>query len=574
MKKYLDFTHFKGDLFGGITAAIVALPLALAFGMQSGLGAIAGLYGAIVLGFFAAILGGTAIQISGPTGPMTVVSAIVVSSAVATMGSLHAGMGMIIAIFLLAGACQVLFGLLRIGKHIKYIPFPVVSGFMTGIGVIIILYQLYPLLGYSSPKDTVSILMNIGTPLATLNWSAVILGLGTLLIIYLFPKITTAIPSILVALIASTLAAYLLKLNVPVIGNIPTGLPQLQLSTLTAVKPDTIWLIIEYAATLAALGAIDSLLTSVIADNITKTKHRSNRELIGQGVGNMLSASVGGLPGAGATLRTVINANAGGKTRLSGVIHSLILLAILLELGQFAAYIPLSVLAAILLTVGIGIVDYRSLRHLSRVPKTDAAILIIVLLLTVFFSLLHAVGVGVLLACVLFMKQASDLVENQSTVHAVTHFENEDPWDDESSVYNQYQGKIYIKHLNGPLFFGFTSRFQELMTQIDSNVQVLMIRMENVPYMDQSGLYALEEAIYELQQKDVVVLLIGIRQQPLNMLKKIDIIPALVPDMHAFDTFADCTVWLKHNLKSEQGGFDSILEELKATRKNKANYRL
>ncbi len=574
MKKIFDLRHIKGDLFGGITAGIVALPLALAFGVQSGMGAIAGLYGAMILGMFAAVFGGTATQVSGPTGPMTVITAMVVASAIEASGSLQAGMGIIIASFLLAGGFQIIFGIVKIGKYIKYIPYPVLSGFMTGIGVIIILYQVYPFMGHSSAKSTVDIFLNIGKPLSALDWSAFGLGGITVAIIYLFPKITKAVPSALVALVVATLAAFFMKLDVPLIGDIPSGIPELKIGEILTIDPGMIWTIIKFAMMLAALGAIDSLLTSVIADNITKTKHNSNRELIGQGIGNMVAALIGGLPGAGATMRTVVNVNAGGKTRLSGLIHGLLLAAILLGLGNYTSYIPLSVLAGILITVGIGIIDYKGLSHLGRVPRTDAVIMIIVLLITVFGNLLNAVGMGIVLACVLFMKQSSDLAEIGTSLKALAGFKDEQPWDDEGSVYKEFKGKIYIKHLYGPLFFGFASRFQEMIKELDDDVRVLIIRMDKVPHIDQSGVYAMEEAVTDLQNKDVVVLLAGLKPQPLDMLKSIDIIPALIPEMHLFMTFEDCELWLKQNLIQENGGFDRIVKELHEVKKAKVAYRM
>jgi SulP family sulfate permease len=273
-------------------------------------------------------------------------------------------------------------------------------------------------------------------------------------------------------------------------------------------------------------------------------------------------------------MRTVVNINAGGRTRLSGVTHSIVLLGIILELGHFAAFIPLSVLAGVLLTVGIGIIDYRGLKHLKHVPKSEAAILVIVLLLTVFGNLLHAVGVGVVLACVLFMKQVSDVTEGRTSLKALASFKDEEPWEDEGSIYNEYQNNIYIKHLYGPLFFGFTSRFQELIKSLHKDVKVLIIRMERVPYIDQTGIYAMEDSISSLQNNDVVVILTGLQAQPLDMLKKIDIIPALVPDIHLFKNFKDCESWLKENLKDKKDGLKNILKELRRVKKTYLNYRI
>tara|TARA_B100000780_G_C21126643_1_gene457420 strand:+ start:3097 stop:4821 length:1725 start_codon:yes stop_codon:yes gene_type:complete len=574
MKGFLNFNHIKGDFFGGVTAGIVALPLALAFGVQSGLGAVAGLYGAMVLGVFAALFGGTETQVSGPTGPMTVVSAMVIASAIEVSGSLQAGMGIIIASFFLAGGFQILYGLLKIGKYIKYIPYPVLSGFMTGIGVIIILFQIYPFLGHVSEKNTVDIFLNLGNPLSEINFYSVGLGFLTILIIYVFPKINKSVPSALVALLVVTAVSYFCKFDVPVIGEIPQGIPSFYIGEMFAIDPSMYWTIFEFAIMLSALGAIDSLLTSVIADNITKTKHNSNKELIGQGIGNIAASLIGGLPGAGATMRTVVNVNAGGKTRLSGLIHGLFLVSVLFGLGKFAALIPLSVLSGILITVGIGIIDYKGLKHLKRVPRADAVVLMLVLSITVFGNLLHAVGLGVVLACVLFMKKSSDIVENESSLEPLTGFGGEQPWADESAIYKNFSNKIFIKHLYGPMFFGFTSSFQDRIKQLEGDARILIIRMDNVPHIDQSGMYALEESITDLQKDNVVVVFTCIQPQPYDMLKKIGIVPLLVPDMHVFNTFQDCETWLKTNLNSKEDGISLIAEELLRVKKAKVAYRL
>ena len=267
-----DFSNLRGDLFGGITAGIVALPLALAFGVQSGMGAIAGLYGAIVLGLFASFFGGTPSQISGPTGPMTVVSSLVVLTAIENTGSLENGFGTIITIFVLAGFFLIAFGLLKLGTYIKYIPYPVVSGFMSGIGAIIIILQAFPFMGQVSPKSIVEVFKQLPTGLQNINLEAVLVAGATITIIYIFPKISKAIPSSLVALLAVTIIANWMGLNVPLIGDIPNGIPELQIDKFS-ISGLSLTLIVELALTLALLGAIDSLLTSVIADNVTKSKH-------------------------------------------------------------------------------------------------------------------------------------------------------------------------------------------------------------------------------------------------------------------------------------------------------------
>jgi len=539
LDKIIDTSNLRGDFFGGLTAGVVALPLALAFGVQSGMGAIAGIYGAIAIGMLAAWFGGTATQISGPTGPMTVVSAVVIAAAIELHGSLNAAMGSIIAIFLLAGVIQILLGVLKIGQYIRYMPYPVVSGFMSGIGVIIIVLQIFPFLGQSSPKKIIDIFVQLPQALPQLNVDAVLLSLATITIIYLFPRITKLIPSALVALVLLTIVSTLLTLDVAIIGDIPEGLPALQLDTLGGVDYMQPMLIIFPALTLAALGTIDSLLTSVVADNMTKTQHDSNKELIGQGLGNMAAAAIGGIPGAGATMRTVVNINSGGKTRLSGVIHGLALLIVLLGAGEYASLIPLPVLAGILITVGLGIIDYKGLKHIDSVPKADAVVMIVVLLMTVFVNLLEAVAVGMVMASVLFMKKMSDVAEGNSSVGSVADFALEEKWVDELDLSESVQKRTYIKHFDGPIFFGFAAKFQQ-MTAVLPEVDVVILRMKNVPYIDQSGMYAIEDAIMVMQEKNIKVMLTGTQEQPKDMLKQINLIPNLVAEDQLFDDFDTC----------------------------------
>ena len=547
----LNTTQIKNDIFGGLTAGIVALPLALAFGVQSGLGAIYGLYGAMILGMIAAIFGGTKTQVSGPTGPMTVVTALVVTSAIKNAGSLELGMGIVIASFMLAGVFLMIFGALNIGKSVRYMPYPVVSGFMSGIGVLIILYQLYPMLGSVSEKNAINVVLNIGTALSNINVSALGLSVLTIGIIYLLPKLTKKIPSILFALIAGTLITLLFHLKVATIGTIPEGLPQLKLFELHKVTRDYMWLIVEFAATLAALSAIDSLLTSVIADNITKTRHNSNKELIGQGIGNLISGIFGGLPGAGATMRTVTNIKSGGTTKLSGFVHGIFLLFVLIGLGQYVSYIPLSVLAGILFTVGIDIIDYKGLEHLTKVPKKDSVVLVIVFLFTVFGNLLHAVAIGLILACVLFMKQASELAESKTSIRELS------VTGEREVLFKKVINQVYIKDVHGPLFFGFTSKFQEMIFQLDIKLKLLVLQMDSVPSIDQSGLYALEDVILSLYKKDVIVLLCNVQPQPLSMMQRIDIVPQLVPNEHVFETFKECEQWIFDHLQ-DYDDFDQL----------------
>jgi sulfate permease, SulP family len=535
MKK---FTITRGDFFGGITAGVVALPLALAFGVQSGLGAAAGLYGAIFLGFFAAAFGGTPSQISGPTGPMTVVSSATIAGFLTITGSVDNAIGAIVTCFVLAGIFQVLMGVLKFGTLIKYIPYPVISGFMSGIGVIIILLQLFPALGSNSPKTTIEVVRSIGGAVSGINYTALLFSSLTIAIIYIFPRITRAVPGTLVALIVVTLLSVLMNANVPVIGDIPQGFPALRLGGFADISPNMITAILTGAITLAALGSIDSLLTSVVADNITKTKHNSNRELVGQGIGNAVGGMFAGLPGAGATMRTLVNIRSGGRHRISGIIHALTLLAVLLGAGKYAALIPNSVLAGILITVGIGILDYKGLRHLMRVPRADAVIMILVLLATVFLDLLTAVGIGMVLVSVLFMKKMSDITEDKIQINDLSDKDLAG-----KKMPEGMQENVLVKRLDGPLFFGLAASFQEKMNALNG-IRFVILRMERVPFIDQTGLYALEESIVSLEKKGIHVLLSGTQKQPEEMLRRIEIIPRQIAEEHLFSSFSDCIHWL------------------------------
>lgn len=566
------FNNLRGDVFGGITAGIVALPLALAFGVQSGAGPVAGLYGAIVLGIFAATFGGTSSQVSGPTGPMTVVAALVVIKAIEEYGSLEAGMGFIICIFLLAGVVQILFGVLKLGTYIKYIPYPVVSGFMSGIGGIIILLQIYPFFGQTSPKKVLDVITNIVDVIPIINWEAMIIASSTIAIIYLFPKITKAIPSTLVALISMTIVTTFIGLEVPVIGTIPSSLPELKIGAIASIHASDITLIIELALTLALLGAIDSLLTSVIADNITKTKHHSNRELVGQGIGNIMASCIGGLPGAGATMRTLVNINAGGQTPLSGVIHGVLLLATLLGLGNYAQEIPIPVLAGILITVGVGIIDYKGFRHIKSVPRTDAVVMLIVLGMTMFVDLIQAVAVGLILSSILFMKQMSDQLGSEVKILPIK--ENCRQWWKEN-IPDSIADKIYVKHFPGPIFFGFAPALQAMAESLP-DIRVVIFRMMDVPNIDQTGLYALEEVVLSLEKRNIAVVITGLQKQPYRMLQRINMVPGLIPENYIFDEIEDCIQWLGEELRQSAGGEEAFFDMIgnKAPVKSPLKYRM
>ena len=614
------FSNVRGDLFGGITAGIVALPLALAFGVSSGLGPDAGLYGAIFISFFAALFGGTPTQISGPTAPMTAVSMVIIAGIIAANeGDVNKALPSILLVFLLAGLIQIALGFAGIGKYIRYIPYPVVSGFMTAIGVIILITQLGPALGYNVKNDTefVStfkphaqelILENIlqeeaeegllvledfketvtraekitqadilresetlaaneasgvigsvrtfPRMLKFINWLELILTLGTIFIIYGFKKITTKVPSTLVALVTMSGIAYGFNLSYIPIKEIPSGFPVPNLKMFSSFSIEAISPYIFTAIALALLGAIDSLLTSVVADNMTKTKHKPNKELIGQGIGNSIASIFGGIPGAGATIRTVVNINSGGKTKLSGMIAGLMLLVILLGLGPIASKIPAAVLAGILVTVGIGVMDYKGLKAIPNLPRdikvvgvklsSEVIIMIVVLLLSTFWNLVYAVGIGLVIASLMFMKKIGDLTAQQSKVTSL----KEESWADEIGITKKLRDEIFIKHIKGPLFFGYTSDFQQLAKQIPNTAATIVIRMDRMQYIDQSGLYALEDSIIDLKKANKNVLFVDLQKQPRYMLERVNMIPKLISEEHVFENFKSCLQWVKDHKDS------------------------
>lgn len=611
------FANIRGNVLGGVTAGIVALPLALAFGVQSGLGPSAGLYGAIFIGFFASLFGGTNTQISGPTAPMTAVSMVIIATIIAANdGNVEKALPYILMVFLMAGLMQIGIGLSGIGKYIKYIPYPVVSGFMTAIGVIILITQALPMMGYYTQDDSAYIqefkpeaeevlldkilkeeagegllvledfketikraekitedeINDEATTLAKnessgvlgtfkvidraverINWLELLLGLATIFIIYGFKRITTKVPSTLVALFVVSLSAYFLKLPYRPIAEIPSGFPIINLEVFSHFKVSAITPYVFTALTLAFLGAIDSLLTSVVADNMTKTKHKPNQELIGQGIGNSIAALFGGIPGAGATIRTVVNINAGGTTKLSGMIAALLLLVILLAIGPVASQIPAAVLAGILVTVGIGVMDYRGLRAIPKMDKTEVVVMLVVLVLSVFWNLVYAVGIGLVLSSLTFMKKIGDMTARQSKVVVLDNADELDlPWSDEVDFPEHLRQKVFVKRLKGPLFFGYTSDFQQLSKEIPVSATHVIIRMGQVPYMDQSGLYAMEDVILDLTQKDIHCMFEDLQEQPQAMMENIDIIPDLVPEEHLFEKFRDAMIYIREYVPADR----------------------
>lgn len=519
----LHFRNLRGDLFGGLTAAVVALPLALAFGVTSGAGPVAGLYGAICVGFFAALFGGTPTQVSGPTGPMTVVMASIFTEFVAL--DPERGPWLAFTVVMLAGVFQICFGLLRLGKYITLVPFPVISGFMTGIGVIIILLQLGPLLGHASSSNVTSAVLELPILVATADLRALMLGSLTLTLIFCWPRVVGRwIPAPLAALLIGTLTYLLLFQNsgLAVIGEIPSALPTLSTPIWElALLPR----MLTAALILAALGAIDSLLTSLVADNLSKTQHDSDRELIGQGVGNLVAGFFGGLPGAGATVRTVVNIRAGGKTPLSGALHALILLILVVGAAPLAETIPHAVLAGILIKVGVDIIDWSFLRLVHRAPPFVVALMLMVLTLTVFVDLITAVGLGVFIANLYTVKRLSEL---QLAEVQLINGESELLSRHESQLLAQAKGRVLLYHLNGPISFGAAKAIQRKLADSQPH-DTLLLDLSQVPYIDVSTAMAIEEMILDTQIAERDVYLVGVTPLVEDVLRRMKVLSLVEP---------------------------------------------
>lgn len=511
--------NLRGDIFGGLTAAVVALPLALAFGVASGAGAIAGIYGAIIVGMFAAVFGGTPAQISGPTGPMTVVMAIIIANYMQQYP--EEGMALAFTVVMMAGIIQILFGLLRLGKYIILVPYPVISGFMSGIGIIIIIMQTGPLFGYEVSSSIIQSFKNVPLLISAPNYAALSLSLLTLCLLTFWPnKLNRILPAPLVALMTGT-ALYLLLFNnadIPRIGEIPSGLPGLHWPIFNM----SIFKDMLYSATLlAALGSIDSLLTSLVADNLVRKHHDSDKELIGQGIGNMIAGAFGAIPGAGATMRTVVNIHAGGRTPVSGVIHSLILLIIIVCAGTFAKNIPHAVLAGILVKVGVDIIDWRFLKRVHRLPLFSVLLMCGVLLLTVFVDLITAVVIGAFVA-------------NMVTVSRLTHVQldgirlstsekySAKLTEAEKAILRQSANRILLFELSGPMSFGIARVINQRLAEFQSH-QILIIDFSHAVMVGITTSMVIEDLIEKEQQTGRDVYLVGIHEEIDKKFTKLDI---------------------------------------------------
>ena len=545
MSRLFDFSHLRGDVFGGLTAGVVALPLALAFGEASGAGPIAGVYGAILVGFFAALFGGTPSQISGPTGPMIVVFA-------GVFASLSGDVTMVFATVILAGVFQILFGVLGFGQYIRLVPYPVVSGFMSGIGCIIIALQLARLFGHEPEGGgTIPALLEVPAAMADPNYSALGIGLLTLAIVFAWPaRWGKYLPSPLVALIVGTLVSLGFD-SVPILGNIPTGLPSF---IMPSVSSDALLIMMEAALILAILGAIDSLLTSLVADNMTRTRHNSNRELIGQGVGNMAAGFFGGIPGAGATMRTVVNIRTGGVTRLSGVLHAVFLLAVVLVLAPLASQIPHAVLAGILVKVGYDIVDFSYLKRAHKGPRFDLILMVMVLSLTVFVDLITAVAAGVVVAAIAYVKQVSDA--QLALVAGETDSHSQGPSDREVALLNECGDHLTYFDFGGPLSFGAAADLgHHVRERLSPQHHVaLALDFSRVPFMDVSALRAIETIAQDAAHAGKHLFVCGINEavaQSLDGMGVSDYLPADTRFDTRFEALSAAKDWIFENVPTD-----------------------
>ncbi len=488
----INLSNARGDIFGGVTAAIVSLPLALAFGVASGAGPEAGLYGAILIGLFAALFGGTPTLISEPTGPMTVVMAAVITTMIAT--NPDKGMAMAFTVVMIAGVFQIVLGLLNLGKYITLMPYSVISGFMSGIGLILIILQLPPMLGHENPGGgVVGNLFALPELISNANWYEVALGVITLVILFKFPKKwATRVPAQLIALIVGSLLAVTLlsDSNIRAIGEVSLGIPSLIMPTFTAEQ----WTqMVVDGIVLGTLGCIDALLTAVIADSLTRKEHDSRKELIGQGIGNMVSGVCGGLPGAGATMGTVVNIQSGARTALSGVTRAIVLLVLIVFAAGLTAYIPLAVLAAIAIKVGLNILDWSFLKRAHRVSQSSTFIMYGVMLLTVFVDLIVAVGIGVFIANVLTIEKLSRL--QSKNIHSISDTDDKIPLTkEERQALKRVKGKVMMLYFSGPMIFGVSRAISREQDNIHS-FQIVVFDLTDVPLIDTTVSLAIENAV-------------------------------------------------------------------------------
>ncbi len=514
-----DLATLRGDVFGGITTAVVGLPVALAFGVASGLGAMAGLYGAIALGFFAAVFGGTRSQISGPTGPMAVAMAVVITDHASTLAEA-------LTVVVMAGIIQALLGVLRFGRFVSYTPYSVISGFMSGVGIIIIILQTLPALGAASADGgPLEVMRAWPDAIAGINASAVAIAAVSLSVCIFWPaRFSRWFPATLAALAAGTLLGVLWLADAPVIGEVPTGLPEF---TAPALSLGALAGAVQPAVTLALLGAVDSLLTSLIADSMTRTRHNPNQELIGQGLGNIATGLVGGLPGAGATVGTVVNIRAGGSTRVSGALRALVLLTLVLGAGSYVESIPLAALAGILLKVGWDIVDWRFLKRLRRVQREHLMIMGITMVLTVVLDLITAVAIGLIVAAMSAARQFERLqLDNVVSVPLLDQsFLGDDAEGaDGSDGGVDFSARVGLVALRGTFTVASSKSLIDILGADIAEHEVVIIDFADTVHMDDSAALVVERLLDTAEASGTEVILLGLDGAPATSLHALDVL--------------------------------------------------
>ncbi|MCF6439397.1 SulP family inorganic anion transporter [Pseudoalteromonas luteoviolacea] len=514
--------NFKGDLFGGVTTAIISLPLALAFGVASGAGAEAGMWGAILVGLFAALFGGSTSLISEPTGPMTVIMTAVLTTMMAQYP--ENGLAMGFTVVMMAGAFQILLGTLKLGKYVTLMPYSVISGFMSGIGVILIILQLAPLLGHQAPAGGVlGTLGALPSLLLDLHVAELFLGILTLGILFYLPqKYRQYVPAQLVALVAVTLVSIVLFDNDSInrIGEIPSGLPSIVWPTFTAEQFTS--MVID-ALVLGTLGCIDTLLTAVIGDSLTRTEHDSDKELRGQGIANMISGLCGALPGAGATMGTVVNIQVGARSPLAGIIRALILMAVVFVAGGLTEPIPMAVLAGIAVYVGYNILDWSFIQRAHKLSISQMAIMYGVMLLTVFVDLIVAVGLGVFISNIMVIERLSRVQEQHVKAISDNDTDEDVPLSShEKALLEQAQGKLLFFYLSGPMIFSVSKAIARQHRYI-SEYKTMVLDLSDVAMLDVTVSLAIENAITDAIDANVQVFIYSPNQETSEKLNKINI---------------------------------------------------
>ena len=524
-----DVRSLRHDLFGGLTAAVVALPLALAFGVASGAGPIAGLYGAIATGFFAALFGGTPSQVSGPTGPMTVIMGAVVATHADSLPEAF-------TIVMAGGLLQMLFGFLRIGRYVTYTPASVVSGFMSGVGVIIIVIQLPAFLGLpASAEGVIGTLRALGSGFGDIDPRACGLAAAVLALMIWWPqRLAGIVPSPLGVLVLGTVVAAMALPGIATIGEVPSGLPSLVAPVLS---PGTLAQLLQPAFILALLGSIDSLLTSLVADSMTKTRHDSDKELIGQGLGNLVAGALGAIPGAGATMRTVVNVRAGGRTALSGMAHAVVLLAMALGLGPVVAYVPMAALAAILMKVGWDIIDWGYLKRIRRAPREKVVVMLATFGLTVFVDLITAVAVGIIMAGFVNSRWlAEEQLKGLKQSADADELELLTP--EEKALLRTVGGRVLVTLLHGSFSYASARDLARRDTQTIAPRDVVIYDFSQAGYIDPSAALAIDEMIDLSQKHERHVLVSGLRDLALRTLSGMGVLDRVPPDQR-FDQRKD-----------------------------------